>query len=293
MPLDPGTAVELALIALAALVYLGFFLGLGLLVSGIVRQPGTAILILLFLWVTLTLVIPNSSPLVAAQLEPLPSVASIEYQAGYITDIERDNRLDEETRPVWERVRKEYGIPSSVTYWDVKNGLDGLGWSEQQINDFLNVWSRQWNEVTRQVNNEQTAKAQALLDEVDRKVVRQTEIARAFSLLSPTSALTYLGTDLASVGIRGEEYFAEEVSNYRAVFADYIRSRIEEESERLGRPVGSNELLTLPAWPRFEHRAERIENRVEGVLAYAGLLALYTLVALAAAFVFYLRYDVR
>ena len=293
LPLTAETFIEVGVIAGISLLYVGFFLALGLFVSAIVRHSGTSILILLFLWVVFTLVIPNAAPLVSAQIAPLPSVATVEYQASYITDVERDNRVQEQLRPEIERLNEEYGIPHSVVWNRNTDALNAMEWGREKKMEFLTKWHDVFTAVVDRVNEEQNAKAQALRDDLERMIDLQADLARWFSLLSPTSALVYCGTDLASVGLRAEEHFHDEASAYSRDFDAYLDERMRIQGEKLGRPVGINEKVDLPNWPRFRHRPEPINARLEATIPYLAHLAISMLIALLAAGVVYQRYDIR
>jgi len=293
LPLTLEFSLELGLIAAASLLYVAFFLCLGLFVSGLVRQPGTSILVLLFLWVVFTMVIPNTSPLIASQMRPISSVNEVERQARELTDTIRDNLVDVERDKIKRKLRERYAIPGSATNFNDQEQFKALGWTEEQFKEFSEVYTSMIREALDRVTAQQRAKAQALLDELQRQVDAQSELALLISLLSPSSSFTYLGTDLASVGLRGEEYYENEVLEYNSAMHAFIDQRWQSEEERLGRKIGYEEFIDLSGRPRFRHQPEPIDGRISHVLPYAAHLALATLVVLALAVIAYLRYDVR
>lgn len=294
LEIDPITLGEAGIIAAASLVYLGFFLALGLFVSGLVRLPGTSILILLFLWVTFALVIPNVSPIIASQITPLPSVAGIEKEAELLTDVIRDNRVQEELQPLDKQFRAQYGIPPSVASINNPIGLRSIGWSEEKIQDYLFKLNEAVRAVISRVNQEQHEKAEALWDELQRRIDNLIDLTRTVSLLSPTSAFIYLGTDIAALGPAAESYYYEELTAfYQTTVRPYVKARTHEIQRETGRPVDANEFIELSNRPRFQHKPQPFEARLDAALPYAGHIVLMTLIALAAAFVAYIRYDVR
>lgn len=72
-----GQAVRLALILALSLLYLGFFLSLGILVSTLTKRAATSVVILLFVWSLLVFIIPNLGTLLARQLVSVPSVRAL------------------------------------------------------------------------------------------------------------------------------------------------------------------------------------------------------------------------
>jgi len=72
-----GQIGRLLLILALSLLYLGFFLSLGILVSALTKRAATSVVILLFLWSLLVFIIPNLGTLLARQFVSVPSVRSL------------------------------------------------------------------------------------------------------------------------------------------------------------------------------------------------------------------------
>jgi hypothetical protein len=83
LSLDPAISfsadqgVRLGLILLLTLVYIAFFLSLGILVSALTRKASSSLVILLFVWALLVFVLPNLGTLAARQLVRVPSVRAL------------------------------------------------------------------------------------------------------------------------------------------------------------------------------------------------------------------------
>jgi len=83
LALDPeigfsaGQSGRLALILGLTLVYIAFFLSLGLLVSALTRRASSSLVILLFVWTLLVFVLPNLGTLAARQMVDVPSVRAL------------------------------------------------------------------------------------------------------------------------------------------------------------------------------------------------------------------------
>ena len=294
--------IELGLIGGASLVYVSFFLCLGLFVSATVRQSGTSILVLLFLWVVFTMVVPNVSPILASQISPLPSVNAVERQMNELQDTIRDNLMEEQINRLRADLREQYGIPPTITNWSDPQSFAVLGWSEEQAKEFFAGFAAQWRAISDEVNRQQREKATALWDEVQRKIDEQSQLTRTLALASPTPSFIFFSTDVASVGLNSEQYFYDELSEFYRVFGEYIDERQASEEERLGHTIGSNEFLDMSNRPRFSHKPEPLANRLGGALDfgslgsaidYAAHLVLMCIIALVLAVVAYLRYDVR
>ena len=72
-----GQLGRLVLILALSLLYLGFFLSLGMLVSALTRRAATSIIILLFIWALFVFIIPNLGTLAARQFVSVPSVRAL------------------------------------------------------------------------------------------------------------------------------------------------------------------------------------------------------------------------
>lgn len=291
--LNGEPAMELGLVAIASLLYIGFFLCLGLFVSSLVKHSGTSILVLLFLWVVFTLVIPNVGPILAAQIKPLPSVNSVERELQLLRTINFDKKREEAVRLMRSRLCREHGVPGE----DVslrKDNLLRLGLSEQKIAKLYADYRRQYGEIMQRISSEIGIKARSLENEMWRKIEAQSDLARQFSLLSPTSSLTYFTTDLASVGLRAEDHFTKHSMEYlRTEYGPYLNKKQKEMEKERGRRVSWDEPYDLSDRPRFEHHSEPFEERLGATLPYLGHVAIFMLIVLLAAVLAYMRYDVR
>lgn len=72
-----GELGRFGLILALSLLYMGFFLSLGILVSALTRRSATTLIVLLFAWALLVFVLPNLGTLVARQFVSVPSVRAL------------------------------------------------------------------------------------------------------------------------------------------------------------------------------------------------------------------------
>jgi ABC-type transport system involved in multi-copper enzyme maturation permease subunit len=68
---------RLGLILVLTLLYLAFFLSLGILISTVTRRAASSIVILLFIWALVVFIIPNLGTLLARQMVDVPSVRAL------------------------------------------------------------------------------------------------------------------------------------------------------------------------------------------------------------------------
>jgi ABC-type transport system involved in multi-copper enzyme maturation permease subunit len=72
-----GQVARLGIILALAVLYIGFFLSLGMLISALTRRAATSVVVLLFIWALLVFVIPNLGTLLARQFVTVPPVRAL------------------------------------------------------------------------------------------------------------------------------------------------------------------------------------------------------------------------
>ncbi|HUU28128.1 MAG TPA: ABC transporter permease subunit [archaeon] len=82
--LDFASWIRIGFFSLSSITYLAFFFSLGLLVSCLTQRASTALAVSLFLWVLLVFVAPNTGGILAAQLEPSPSLQQLDVKRTQI-----------------------------------------------------------------------------------------------------------------------------------------------------------------------------------------------------------------
>ncbi len=107
---SPDQAFRLVLILALSLVYIAFFLSLGILVSALTRRASSSLVILLFVWVLFVFVLPNLGTLAARQLVDVPSVRALS-----------EKRQQVWTREVLLRIRGEGDWASHVKAISAEN----------------------------------------------------------------------------------------------------------------------------------------------------------------------------
>lgn len=76
--------VKLGLFFLSGLIYLAFFLSIGLFISANTSLPTSSLVISLFTWTLIVFVVPNLGNTVARQLSPVPSIQQFEMKRSQI-----------------------------------------------------------------------------------------------------------------------------------------------------------------------------------------------------------------
>ena len=147
--------VRFALILGLSLLYMAFFLSLGMLVSALTRRSATSVIVLLFAWALLVFVLPNLGTLVARQFVDLPSVQALNEKreqtwtrevllgiakgadiGEHWRTIGRENdRMEEDFRLKFERLvrlaRNINRLSPAASFLDAATGIAGTGIDEE------------------------------------------------------------------------------------------------------------------------------------------------------------------
>ncbi len=118
----------------------------------------------------------------------------------------------------------------------------------------------------------------------------------SISRVSPASAVTYIGMNVAGTGFEEQENFLGMLTDYRERFTKFIEDEMakEEQSGRGHMPHGSEEgTLDLSQLPPFRYESLGVVDGTMLVLPDLMMLVLISIVFYALAFVLFLRYDVR
>lgn len=180
--------LRLILILLASVLYMGFFLMLGLTVSSRTSRSVTALMILLFIWVVAVMAVPKISTIIAAQIRHVPSLQEVEA--------EKDAVAAQIMREGQERLRREM---------QEKGGpqIRGVLLDHQMIESI----NKEKGEIDANYES---------------KKLSQFRLASQISRISPASAYTYAAIGLAGTGMDRQERFLDSISSYKMEFAQYF-----------------------------------------------------------------------
>jgi len=152
--LSAGRLGRLVLILVLSLLYMSFFLTLGILISTLTRRSASSIVVLLFIWTLLVFVIPNLGTLLARQFVSVPSVRALSEKrrqtwtrevllslkggdwAGHMRATSDDNdRMEEDYRGKFDRLvrlsRDINRVSPAAGFLDAVSEIAGTGIGEE------------------------------------------------------------------------------------------------------------------------------------------------------------------
>ncbi len=153
---SPGQFARLGLILFLSVLYLGFFLSLGMLISALTKRAATSVVILLFIWALFVFVIPNLGTLLARQFAAVPPVRALsekrtqlwtreivlsiaagkDRKEGIATISRENDQMEEDYRRKFDRLvrlsRNINRISPAASFLDAASEIAGTGIGEER-----------------------------------------------------------------------------------------------------------------------------------------------------------------
>lgn len=254
----------IGVVVLLSLILTSVFIMLGLMVSGMTRESSTSLIILLFIWVILVMVIPNTGGLIATSAFEIPSREKALNKAQNAANEER------------ERFNAEHpGVNAGGSgNWSPTESLTGA----LAIDD---AWCREY-------------------DKYNEMLVRQVKYAQRLIRISPVVIYQDATQKTASTGITHYESFMNQVRNYRLSLRQFLLDKyplnpLQNYWEKYDefRNAMKKVKLEFNEIPKFEDRLFSVQDVMKNVVWNALLLCLFNAVFFLGAYALFLRYDVR
>lgn len=259
-------SVELAMgVGMAALlsgIYLSIFVLLGLLVSSRCRESATSLVICLLTWALLVVIIPNLGGLLASGVVDLPGPEEV---------ADRASKAFHEARELYDKQHE-----------------DPMAWA------MSGNWSP-GEPLARAVLADE-ARERVYLDYLVR-MLTQVQIGRNLTRVSPAAVYRYGIEALAGSGLEHFAWFLEQARHYRQGLKGFLMEKYPlnpehpygEEASRKATAVK----VAFAEIPKFQDRLQGPAEGIAGVMVDGLLLVLWGMAAFGAAWVSFLRCDVR
>ncbi|HSA95924.1 MAG TPA: ABC transporter permease subunit [Acidobacteriota bacterium] len=281
----------LGLVFVGAVLYGVVFSLIGILVSAVHRSSASSIMTSLFVWTLLVLIVPNLSPYVASFLSPAPSRIKVARETARLTDTDRDDLGRKLMTQYQGEVFKDYPVLGErLTASELKRRVAEDPEYRKAYEANRAAVERAWTEA----NRIQNAKADELRQDLRQKEEAQTGLARTISMVSPLADFSYLATDLSSTGTRNLIHFSRLAQLWgRTFYGDYQPKKVAELRAKDPTADAWNTAIDMSDAPRFRYTEEGLGGRVQAVLPPFAVLLGYGVILFAAAYVAFIRYDVR
>ena len=281
----------LALVFLGTVIYVFLFLVLGVFISARHHSSSASIMTSLFVWVLLILVVPNLSPYLASLISPAPSQIKMNREISRLTDVERDDlgrKLQAER--LAELVKKYPVLAERLSETEAKDRVE----KDPAFREAYQARTREVDAAWGEANRIQNKKRDDLREDFNRKVGAQTRLARGLSMISPLADFTYLATDLTSTGRMNLVHFRRLSDDiWDPSYGQYVTGRITALQKQNPAVDWWNTPVDVSDMPRFQYREEALTARVKGTLWPFAIMMMMNLIVFSAAYISFVKYDVR
>jgi ABC-type transport system involved in multi-copper enzyme maturation permease subunit len=263
VPLEAGLVGRVLVSFLVSVVYISVFVLLGLFLSARSKTPVVSLVTGLLVWVFLVIVVPATGNLIARGLVQIPM----------------EDRVTEEAERAFGEAAERY----NMQHPHPDNWIMSGRWSPGEPLSRAFEADQAWGRVS-----------QAYQD----LKISQIKQGRRIVALCPASLLTEILERTVESGISHYENFLRSARLYRQELANYLDrkyplDKVHPVNRQTTEPAIARMKLDFGSIPKFEDRPAPASEAAGMVLRGAAILALINVVLFAAAFVSFLRYDVR
>lgn len=281
----------ISLIALSIL-YITFFIGIGLLISSITRKSSLSFLLLLVIWISGVLILPRIGVMTAGQITPVESVAQLEAKQEAFQ------------RARWE----QYSSELSEVWQNRSQEMEGMDENERQAYRDEKEW--EWleeDDASRKlVQSDIVDNNRKLMEEAQNKKEGQQLLAFNLSRVSPVSSFRLAAMNLATTDIGLKTRYEESMRLYKDDFTEFVEKKQAEGGEHGGMRIefdsnsglkidfGRNDQgLDMSEMPQYTPPTVTAGVGFQNSILDFGLLILFIMMTFGGSFFAFLRYDMR
>lgn len=278
---QPGIPARLALVFLASTVFLLAYFALGLLVSASSTRARTALIAILLVWIALQVALPRLSDMVAAVIHPVPTETVVSMQKSVVV-----KTVDNETaRELGRRYEDLFGRGTPFS-------------TQPEPASKRPEWEAFKAEVEARAAERKASQLREIESAYRREKARQRAIAMNLSLISPSAALTRLMADLCGTGEIDRARYLEAVRAHQRTLDGALYGHVHKTTVILpsgGTASGSSidKLIDPKELPAFAFNRAGVGEALAGNWGSLISLAFWLVAPFAAAYVRFIKYDVR
>ena len=275
-----------------SILYITFFIGIGILVSALTRKSSLSFLLLLVIWIGGVLILPRMGVMTAGQLVPVESVAQLEAKQEAFQKARWDD-YSSELRDIWRGRETE---------------MEGMDEDERRAyrDDKEWEWLEEDDVRRKKVQSDIIENNRKLLEEARNQKKVQEQMAFTLARISPVSSFRLAAMNLAGTDIDLKNRYEESMRTYKDDFTTFSTAKQEETGGHGGFTINidSNEgvkldfgrndqTLDTSEMPRYSAPVVTVKASLANSILDFGLLGIFIILAFAGSFVAFLRYDMR
>lgn len=274
-----------------SILYITFFIGLGLLVSSLTRSSALSFLLLLVIWIGSVMIIPRAGVITAGQIVPIESVAQLEAKQAAFQKARWDQWADESSERWTARSEEMAGMTDEErqAYRDDKE------WE----------WLEEDDASRKRLQQEITDNNRKLLEGTLNKKKEQERIAFTFARISPASSFRLAAMNLAGTDIDLKNRYEESMRNYRDEFKTFVEKkqaesgnnggfRISMVNGKVSMDMGRQDAgIDTSELPQYTSPVVTANASIGSSIFDFGMLGIFIILTFGGTFVAFLRYDMR
>lgn len=281
----------LGLVGLSVL-YITFFIGIGILVSALTRKSSLSFLLLLVIWISGVLIIPRMGVMAAGQLVDIESVAQIEAK-----------------QEAYEKARWDQYSSDLSESWSTR-GQEMEGMSSEERSTYRDDKEWEWleeDDVSRKsVQTDIVDNNRKLLEDSQNKKKIQEKLAFNLARLSPVSSFRLAAMNLSGTDIDLKARYEESMRTYKDTFIEYTQKKQEESGGRGGFNISvdseegvkldfgrNDQTLDTSEMPQYTAPSVSSASAFGTSILDFGLLGIFIILSFGGSFFAFLRYDMR
>ena len=281
----------ISLIGLSVL-YITFFMVIGILVSAITRSSSLSFLLLLVIWIGGVLIVPRLGVMAAGQLVPVESVAQIEAKQEAFQKARWD-QYSAELTDVWQERESQ---------------MDGMTEDERRAYRDDNEWT--WLEEDdasrKRVQADIITNNRRLLEEAQNRKRVQEQLAFNIARISPVASYQLAAMKIAGTDVELKSRYEESMRAYKDDFSEYIQRKEAEGGGHGGFSISidseqgmqidfgrNDQTLDTSEMPQYQNPELSLSATIGASLFDFGFLGFVTVLAFGGSVFAFLRYDLR
>ena len=255
-------------IILLSIFYLSIFVLLGIFISSRLAHPPNSMVILLLLWAGFVILTPGLGRIFSATEVKIPSGPELARKIREAGDQIHENR-------------EKYAKDASI--------VDDNG---RYVNP----------KATARFFNAKTESRNRIFEDYMNQMMAQVNAGRRFIQISPAAIFQSASETICRTGISRFWNLFQQLRRYQGTLKEFVLSVDQSDPDSYhalfdrqgdGRPYISQKPVDFSTVPKFQERDLGLGESLQLAIWDIGLLALFNLVFFTAAFVSFLRYDVR
>jgi len=223
--------LRILMIFFLGILYLSAFYLLALFLSSRIRHSATVLILLLFVWIVLIIILPNTAVYASQQLVKIPDRAVIDSEAQTLLDewSERMQQYAEEHPGPWKRWKEEQILSRTYKSFFRERRVYTGGWpyayrffyAPKEVME----WIHNGSIFGHNLRMEYEDRIWQLYQGYQLKLNRQVRFPRFLSLLSPSRIFYYGSSVIAGTSENEYLHFLEQAAIYRKNLITYMKNK--------------------------------------------------------------------